>query len=72
MLLSEKSIVPRSAVDTTIRRGIEMFEKFNPGQMSDAVRIKITNEVIRLANLMNAEGAIKNETRDSSILYRKA
>jgi hypothetical protein len=55
-LAINKSFVPRVAVQRTIALGIEAFEKIH-GPANQAVRDKITKEVIRLANIQNASAS---------------
>lgn len=56
----KKSSVPRSAVENTIRRGIEFHEKFH-GPVTPAIRMKISRYVIREARKLNLERQITNE-----------
>ena len=67
-----RSFVPKIAVENTIRRGIEMYQKFH-GPVTQEIADKIRAEVIRQANIMNASGGIKeDEAGDSPIFYRKS
>ena len=66
-----KSVVPRVAVERTVRRGIELWSlahdnKPAPKEVVD----KITMEVHRLANHMNSQGGKgPDEARNSAIIH---
>lgn len=69
MLTIQKSSVPRIAVENTIRRGIDMYEKFNKIPATDEIRKKITRFVIQQANIMNVTAQIKEDEFDDTLLY---
>lgn len=65
-----KSLVPRVAVERTIRRAVAMFETFQKTKATPEVIAKIEREVVHQANILNIEGQIKDdETSIGSALY---
>jgi len=66
-----RSLVPRVAVQKTVERGIGLWELANKRKATPEIVEKITQEVIRLANIMNASGGVTaDETRNSPIFHR--
>ena len=55
-----RSVVPRVAVENTIRKGIELHEKMH-GPVTPEVRSKITRYVIRQARILNEKAKIKDD-----------
>lgn len=72
MLGITKSFIPRTAVQRTIRRGIEMYEAFN-GPASPEVKKRIADEVVRQANIMSTRRASEKEKQreigNPTVLY---
>lgn len=70
-LIINKSIVPRVAVEKTIRRGIELWSLANDNKPAPKEVVeKITRMVVAHAHIMNAQGGIKgNEARSTPGLH---
>lgn len=70
-LTLNRSFVPRIAVQKTILRGIELYEKVH-GPATDQIKNQIRDFIYRQATILNMQAALKDdETAESErILYK--